>query len=201
MESIKKYIPYLLFLFVIIQTVIITRSCSSNSDLRSQRKELNQKNKELNAVISNLHEKQEQSKEMIEAFKDSAKHSQTKIESLERKKSKVVYAPIHTGEVNTTDTASIVNQINEGRECCAKLVFADSIITELKRKDFFNQQTINNQDTLINRLRSEIAVVNDKLALKNEEVKLIAKEKKRIRQQRNVSILAGIVITALHFVH
>lgn len=187
---------YIYIIAVIALSFIYARSCNQGRQFKINEKYLEEKNSELSTKIHTLQQNTLKLEQKTGKYKDSIRYQDVKIQALEKKKNKVVYVEVTPEEVDTTDTDQLVKEINKGRRCCNELVFADSIISELKRKSLHQEAVIFNQDSLIANLRAELSLVKQKAG--NAE-KLYQAEIKKLKKQKLVFIGTTVIAVSLIF--
>lgn len=187
---------YIYILAVIVMTFLYARSCNENDEFQISKEFLEEKNSELSTKIHTLQQNNLKLEQTTGKYKDSIRYQDVKITALEKKKNKVVYVEVTPEEVDTTDTEELVREINKGRKCCGELVFANSIISELKTKSLHQEAVIFNQDSLISNLRNELSLVRQKAG--NAE-KLYQAEIKKLKRQKFVFIGTTVIAIGLIF--
>lgn len=166
---------------------------SNNRDLRTQRDYLQQQydeaEQQLQTLDGNLLRLQRQDAEWV----DSLQRQNRMIARLKERKDRVRIVRISPEAVDTTNAEALAQEINQGRQCCAELAVADSLITELEGRGLIYDSLINNKDRQISNLTEQLALKDEQLALKNEQYQAALKEIRRHKRHKTLLIIAEII--------
>lgn len=184
-------------MIAVILAILVLKMCGDRDDLKIARNYLEDKNLELETKIHTLQQNEIKMSQKIGKYKDSIRHQDMKIQALENKKP--VYKYVTVKEVQLLSDTTIAEKLTQARKDSANLELCLAQNRELKRKSIYQDEVINQQDSLIANLRKQNEVIQEQLAIKNEQITQYKKEVRRLVWQRNGSIAGAVLISIIAF--